>query len=50
VTKTVIAHPHEIEYLRKRWGHVIAHDPYYNPNLTRIGDDASLNMEPVKSG
>jgi GT2 family glycosyltransferase len=50
VTKTVIAHPHEIEYLRERWGHVIAHDPYYNPNLTRNGDDASLNMEPVKSG
>jgi GT2 family glycosyltransferase len=45
VTKTVIAHPHEIEYLRDRWGHVIAHDPFYNPNLTRHGDDARLEME-----
>jgi GT2 family glycosyltransferase len=45
VTKTVIAHAHEIEYLRERWGHFIAHDPYYNPNLTRQGDDARLNME-----
>ncbi len=44
VTKTVIAHPHEIAYLRTRWGHVIAHDPYYNPNLTREGEDARLNM------
>lgn len=47
VTKTVIAHPHEIEYLRMRWGHVIAHDPFYNPNLTRHGDDARLEMEPA---
>lgn len=45
VTKTVIAHPSEIGYLRERWGHVIAHDPYYNPNLTRQGEDARLNME-----
>ncbi|MBA3449732.1 MAG: glycosyltransferase, partial [Chloroflexia bacterium] len=44
VTKTVIAHPHEIAYLRTRWGHVIAHDPYYNPNLTRQGEDARLDM------
>jgi O-antigen biosynthesis protein len=46
VTKVVIAHPHEIEFLRERWGHVIDHDPYYNPNLTRQGEDARLNMEP----
>lgn len=45
VTKTVIAHPSEIGYLRDRWGHIIAHDPYYNPNLTRQGEDARLNME-----
>jgi GT2 family glycosyltransferase len=45
VTKTVIAHPSEITYLRERWGHVIAHDPYYNPNLTRKTEDARLNME-----
>lgn len=45
VTKTVIAHPSEIKYLRERWGHVISRDPYYNPNLTRTGEDARLNME-----
>ena len=45
VTKVVIAHPNEIEFLRERWGHVIDHDPYYNPNLTRQSEDARLNME-----
>jgi GT2 family glycosyltransferase len=45
VTKVVIAHPHEIEFLREHWGHVIDHDPYYNPNLTRQAEDARLNME-----
>ncbi len=45
VTKTVIANPGEVEYLRARWGGVIEHDPYYNPNLTRRGDDARLNLE-----
>jgi GT2 family glycosyltransferase len=45
VTKTVIAHPSEIGYLRERWASIIAHDPYYNPNLTRQGEDARLNME-----
>ena len=50
VTKTVIAHPHEIGYLRSRWGHVIDDDPYYNPNLTRTSEDARLNMnmEPIR--
>jgi GT2 family glycosyltransferase len=45
VTKVIIAHPHEIEFLRERWGHIIDHDPYYSPNLTRQGEDARLNME-----
>ena len=45
VTKVVIAHPHEIGFLRERWGAVIDHDPYYNPNLTRQREDARLNME-----
>ena len=30
--------------MRERWGHVIANDPYYNPNLTRTGEDYSLDM------
>lgn len=50
VTKTVIANPGEIGYLRERWGHVIAHDPYYNPNLTRTGEDARLNMGVIGAG
>jgi O-antigen biosynthesis protein len=45
VTKVVIAHPNEIAFLREHWRHVIDHDPYYNPNLTRKGEDADLNME-----
>lgn len=45
VTKTVVAEPREIGLLRSRWGHVIEHDPFYNPNLTRKGEDASLRWE-----
>ena len=45
ITKVVIAHPNEIAFLREHWRHVIDHDPYYNPNLTRQGEDAGLNME-----
>ena len=44
ITKVVIAHPNEIAFLREHWRHVIDHDPYYNPNLTRQGEDAGLNM------
>jgi hypothetical protein len=47
ITKVVIAHPSEIEFLRERWGQVIDHDPFYNPNLTRQSEDARLNMEPI---
>src|SRR3712207_7139399 len=41
VTKVVITHPNEIAFLRERWRHVIDHDPYYNPNLTRQSEDRS---------
>ncbi|HEU0116776.1 MAG TPA: glycosyltransferase, partial [Thermomicrobiales bacterium] len=44
VTKKAITNPSEVARLRSRWGHVIAHDPYYSPNLTRLGEDCSLNM------
>ncbi|HEU5431626.1 MAG TPA: glycosyltransferase, partial [Thermomicrobiales bacterium] len=44
VTKKAITNPSEVARLRSRWGHVIAHDPYYSPNLTRMGEDCSLNM------
>ncbi len=34
--------PSEAEVLRARWPEVIAHDPYYNPNLSREHADFSL--------
>jgi GT2 family glycosyltransferase len=43
-TKKLLAEPGEVEYMRRRWGHVIARDPYYNPNLTRTGEDYSLDL------
>lgn len=35
----------EVKYMRERWGEVLDNDPYYNPNLTRIRQDYSLNLE-----
>ena len=32
----------EAQILRERWGDFITDDPYYNPNLTRNGEDFSL--------
>ena len=32
----------EAQILRERWGDILANDPYYNPNLTRNGEDFSL--------
>jgi GT2 family glycosyltransferase len=32
----------EVSYMKLRWADVIAHDPYYHPNLTRTGYDCSL--------
>jgi len=35
----------EIEYVRKKWGHVIDKgDPYYNPNLTLEKEDFSIKI------
>jgi hypothetical protein len=31
--------------MRETWAEVIAHDPYYNPNLTRKASDHSLRFE-----
>ena len=31
--------------MRRRWGGVIRHDPFYNPNLTREAEDYSLNFD-----
>jgi GT2 family glycosyltransferase len=44
-TKKVICNPGEVGYMQWRWGHVIRRDPFYNPNLTRKGEDYSLRLE-----
>ena len=34
----------EIEYMRSKWKDIMRYgDPYYNPNLSRIKNDYSLN-------
>ena len=35
----------EVRYMQKRWADVIAHDPYYNANLTRRAEDYSLRLD-----
>lgn len=35
----------EILLMKKRWGHILKNDPFYNPNLTRQREDFSLNVE-----
>lgn len=35
----------ERKYMAKKWKKYIKNDPYYNPNLTRINEDFSLNIE-----
>ena len=44
-TRTMHSNPGEEEYMRRRWGGVIRHDPFYNPNLTRDAEDYSLNFD-----
>jgi GT2 family glycosyltransferase len=36
--------PREVALMSERWAPVIAHDPYYNPNLTRTALDYSLRL------
>lgn len=35
----------EIEYMKKRWGDLLSHDPYYSPNLTLRREDFSINAD-----
>lgn len=35
----------EITYMREKWPENIAKDPYYNPNLTRLREDFSINID-----
>lgn len=39
-----IPHPYEVRYMQQKWHQVIACDPYYNPNLTRLREDYSLSL------
>jgi GT2 family glycosyltransferase len=32
----------EMQYMRRRWSHVIQNDPYYNPNLSLEVEDFSI--------
>jgi GT2 family glycosyltransferase len=41
-SKDLIPHPEEVAAMKSKWGNVIAHDPFYSPNLTRIDEDFSL--------
>jgi GT2 family glycosyltransferase len=41
-SKDLIPHPEEVEAMKCKWDQVIAHDPYYSPNLTRVDEDYSL--------
>ncbi len=41
-SKDLIPHPKEVAAMRLKWGKTIAHDPFYNPNLTRNQEDYSL--------
>lgn len=37
----------EVAYVRKRWKHVMQHDPFYNPNLSHERPDFSLSKAPM---
>jgi GT2 family glycosyltransferase len=41
-TKTIVALQAEMDYMHKRWERYILDDPYYNPNLTRLGEGYTL--------
>ncbi|WP_269505367.1 glycosyltransferase family 2 protein [Burkholderia sp. IMCC1007] len=36
----------EVDHMRKRWAHLMHHDPYYNPNLNYQQPDFSLGATP----
>ncbi|MBV5334002.1 glycosyltransferase, partial [bacterium] len=36
----------EIDYMNRRWGESLQHDPYYSPNLTLDAEDFSLAFPP----
>jgi O-antigen biosynthesis protein len=36
--------PQEVELMRKRWGPILAEDPYYSPNLTRARENFAIRL------
>jgi len=36
--------PREIDYMIRRWGDSLVHDPYYSPNLTLVHEDFSFDL------
>ncbi len=44
-SKHLIPHPEEVAAMRSKWDSIIAHDPYYSPNLTRNDEDYSLRTK-----
>jgi GT2 family glycosyltransferase len=43
--KDLIPHPEEVGSMKFKWDKVIANDPYYSPNLTRVDEDYSLRTQ-----
>jgi GT2 family glycosyltransferase len=41
-SRDLIPRPAEVAAMKLKWEKVIAHDPYYSPNLTRADEDYSL--------
>jgi len=37
--------PDEILYMKNRWGDILFHDPYYNPNLTFDSEDFRIKID-----
>ena len=37
----------EVGYMRRRWRHLMHHDPFYNPNLSYVRPDFSLSNAPM---
>lgn len=44
------AYERESACLQKRWGHLLARDPFYNPNLSGSKEDFSFSRKPGGSG
>jgi O-antigen biosynthesis protein len=39
----------EAAYIQQRWGHVLDHDPYWNPNLSLYSNGVTLAFPPRRS-